>query len=202
MSKEPNLIIEIENPPQFSDICEKDGFLLDSVWGYDKRIRTYVYTLLKEAQKKLPSGYQFLVYEGYRPMQAQINEWNKFKKEIKEENPHFSEEEILERLECFVANPYTTGSGHQSGGAVDITLAYNGKECDMGTPINSPLEASYTEDTSISKEAQQNRNLLKTTLESVGFINYPHEWWHYSFGDRLWARLTGSEIAIFAKVDI
>ena len=54
----------------------------------------------------------------------------------------------------------------------------------------------------ISKEAEKNRKILNNALSEVGFVNYPSEWWHYSFGDRLWAKLTGSKIAIFGKMDL
>jgi D-alanyl-D-alanine dipeptidase len=34
--------------------------------------------------------------------------------------------------------------------------------------------------------------LLVTAMTSVGFVNYAHEWWHYSYGDRYWAYATDS----------
>ena len=47
-----------------------------------------------------------------------------------------------------------------------------------------------------------NEELVRAALEKVGMVNYPAEWWHYSFGDRLWARLTGSKLAVFAKLNL
>jgi D-alanyl-D-alanine dipeptidase len=38
-------------------------------------------------------------------------------------------------------------------------------------------------------------------MEYAGFINYPAEYWHYSFGERVWAKLTGSNTAIFSKIE-
>lgn len=35
------------------------------------------------------------------------------------------------------------------------------------------------------------RRLLYHTMLAAGFINYSEEWWHYSYGDRLWARTFG-----------
>jgi D-alanyl-D-alanine dipeptidase len=37
-------------------------------------------------------------------------------------------------------------------------------------------------------------------MEGAGLVNYPSEWWHYSYGDRLWAELTGSPVAFFAPL--
>ena len=28
-------------------------------------------------------------------------------------------------------------------------------------------------------------------MTAAGFVNYSEEWWHYSYGDRLWARTFG-----------
>ena len=202
VEKEPNLILDIENPPVFCEVSEQDGFIVKDTFSKERRIRKYTYDLLKKAQKNLPPGYQFVIYEAYRPLKVQISEWERMKAKIEAENPDFTPEDVLIRLEDFVANPYTTGSGHQSGAAVDITLAFQGQECDMGSPINEAIPESYTACEAISEEGKKNRQLLKTVLEDVGFVNYPSEWWHYSFGDRLWARLTGSALAIFGKVDI
>jgi D-alanyl-D-alanine dipeptidase len=29
----------------------------------------------------------------------------------------------------------------------------------------------------------------------AGFASHPDEWWHYSYGDQMWAALTGAEAA-------
>jgi D-alanyl-D-alanine dipeptidase len=34
-------------------------------------------------------------------------------------------------------------------------------------------------------------------MTKAGFINYPKEYWHYSYGDVMWAELTGSTTAIY-----
>ncbi|PZS06630.1 MAG: hypothetical protein DLM55_12605 [Acidimicrobiales bacterium] len=37
-------------------------------------------------------------------------------------------------------------------------------------------------------------------MTTAKFINYPTEWWHWSFGDRYWALLTGASVAIYGPV--
>jgi len=32
-------------------------------------------------------------------------------------------------------------------------------------------------------------------------INYPDEWWHFSYGDRLWAEITDRKEAFFAPIE-
>ena len=37
-------------------------------------------------------------------------------------------------------------------------------------------------------------------LAGQGLVNYPTEWWHWSFGDRYWALLTGARHALYGPV--
>ena len=41
-----------------------------------------------------------------------------------------------------------------------------------------------------------------STLAKYGLAKYPDEWWHFSYGDRLyWAEVTGPTLAFFAPID-
>ena len=37
--------------------------------------------------------------------------------------------------------------------------------------------------------------------QECGTMNYPTEWWHWSYGDRYWALLTGAPAALYGPVD-
>jgi D-alanyl-D-alanine dipeptidase len=37
-------------------------------------------------------------------------------------------------------------------------------------------------------------------LEKVDFINYPGEWWHWSYGDKYWAFIKGKD-AIYNQIE-
>jgi D-alanyl-D-alanine dipeptidase len=39
---------------------------------------------------------------------------------------------------------------------------------------------------------------LAAALSAAGFVNYPTEWWHWSYGDRYWAMVTGEPAALYA----
>ncbi|MDE3116999.1 MAG: D-alanyl-D-alanine dipeptidase, partial [Pseudomonadota bacterium] len=41
------------------------------------------------------------------------------------------------------------------------------------------------------EEARANRRLLHWLMSEEGFAGHPNEWWHFSFGDQLWAALGG-----------
>ena len=138
-------------------------------------------------------------------LSAQKALWDDIVNKELQKNPtaDTSSEEFIALCDKFVANPYRQGSGHQSGAAIDISLANDkGEEYDMGGFVRQFDDTAEFDSLNLSKKAQENRLILKKTLESVGFVNYPSEWWHYSFGDRLWAKLTGSKIAIFGKLEL
>lgn len=72
-----------------------------------------------------------------------------------------------------------------------------GRELDMGSPLNEEGPLMSTAAKGISSKAANNRRILLNTMESAGFVNYPYEWWHYSFGDRYWALTTGATAALY-----
>ncbi|MBQ8251141.1 MAG: D-alanyl-D-alanine carboxypeptidase family protein [Alphaproteobacteria bacterium] len=200
---EPNYITEIENPPKLVLISEKEDIFFCDKFTKEKRIRRYIYQMLIEAKKHLPENYFFKIYEAYRPLEAQKKLWDEVVQKQQKMYPDLSiqSEKFIALCDVFCANPYRQGSGHQSGAAIDVSLCdKNGIDYDMGGEVRGFYEESDF-DYPVSFLARKNRNILKNALEKVGFINYPAEWWHYSFGDRLWAKLTGAKIAIFGKID-
>jgi D-alanyl-D-alanine dipeptidase len=34
-------------------------------------------------------------------------------------------------------------------------------------------------------------------MHNSGFVGHPFEWWHFSIGDQLWAKLTGVNAAFY-----
>ena len=200
---EPKIISEIENPPDLCVIQESDGIFFDTRFTNERRIRRYIYQMLLRAKSDLPDMYYFKVYEAYRPLSAQIQLWNAVVAEQKKLHPDMDIhcEEFIALCDVFAANPYRQGSGHQSGAAIDVSLCDAvGRDYEMGGEVRGFGPESDFE-YPVSDRARQNRLILRAALENVGFVNYPAEWWHYSFGDRLWARLTGSKIAVFGRLD-
>lgn len=202
---EPKLIQEIDDSFQVVEISQNDGIFFNDKYTKVKLIRKYIYEMLLKAKDHLPTGYNFIIYEAYRPLASQITLWNEIIEKEKIKNPDMSvdSEDFIALCDKFVANPYRQGSGHQSGAAIDVSLIDdNGVEYDMGGQVRGFENTAEFDCPDISKEAEKNRKILNNALSEVGFVNYPSEWWHYSFGDRLWAKLTGSKIAIFGKIDL
>ena len=84
----------------------------------------------------------------------------------------------------YVANPYSsTGSYHNRGGAVDITLVdIQGNELDMGTPFDHFGKESHFDNKNLPEKVIANRILLREGMEMAGFNGIRTEWWHFSTG--------------------
>ena len=52
-----------------------------------------------------------------------------------------------------------------------------------------------------NEEARANRRLLYWLLRDAGFASNPTEWWHFSYGDQMWAQLTGAAAALYAGTE-
>lgn len=143
-----------------------DNFLNAKVYSCDQcLVRKEVADVLKEAGKKLKRrGLRIKFYDCYRPLDVQKKMWKIYP------NPRY------------VANPNTTGSIHNRGGAVDITLVNSGgEELDMGTVFDHFGNEAHHAFTGLPDTVLANRRLLKETMESSGFNSITSEWWHYSF---------------------
>ena len=57
----------------------------------------------------------------------------------------------------------------------------------------------YCED--ISKEAINNRKLLRKIMLEENFAPYDGEWWHFSYGDREWAFYYNKSEALYKQVN-
>ena len=94
---------------------------------------------------------------------------------------------------------------HSTGAAVDLTLSSSdgtplamGGEIDAIGAVSEPQHYAGWED-SDARCWHQRRQLLADVMEAAGFAQHPNEWWHYSFGDQLWAWRRGAAVAIYAE---
>ena len=112
-------------------------------------------------------GLHFLIFDAYRPTEAQWKLWDHTP------DPHF------------LADP-KKGSPHSRGVAVDLTLCTaDGRELEMGTAFDAFTPRSHHGNQEISPEAQKNRLLLMGIMTTAGWDFYRNEWWHYQlFGSR------------------
>lgn len=171
-----------------------DGRAADPDGAY-ARLRQGVVDRLLAAQRTLPDGLRLLVIEGYRPYAAQLDIFTGYRDELRRNHPDWSPRRVYEETTKFVS-PVEVAP-HSTGGAVDLTLCTaDGVELDMGTAVDATPEASgnacFTAATSIGAQARRHRRIMGAALACAGLVNYPTEWWHWSYGDRYWALMTGA----------
>jgi D-alanyl-D-alanine dipeptidase len=152
------------------------------------KTRKTVADMLNQVSKNLPDYYKLVVVEGVRSPSQQKEHWDKKTLEFKKLHPEWSQEKMEYEVGLVVARP-TPLANHNCGGAVDVTLMYKNELVDMGTPPHALLEKDRVEMFSklITPEQVENRRILRDAMEGVGFVWYPGEWWHYCYGDRMWA---------------
>ncbi|MEO6084871.1 MAG: M15 family metallopeptidase [Umezawaea sp.] len=168
-------------------------------------LRAGVVERLLVAQGHLPAGVRLLIIEAYRPLWLQERYFEEYAGALRDDNPEWSDAEIRVQASRYISPPEI--APHVSGAAVDLTLCHeDGRELDMGTEVNASPEESdnacYTGAPGISASARHNRELLSSALEAAGLVNYPTEWWHWSYGDRYWAMLTGAPAAVYGPKDL
>ena len=156
-----------------------DNFLKEKVYPCATcLVRTDVSKALLKANAVFKQkGYKIKFYDCYRPVDVQKKMW------------------AIMPDSRYVANPNKSGSIHNRGAAVDITLVdKDGKELDMGTAFDHFGVEAHHSYTKLSDEILANRKYLKQVMEQSGFIAQSTEWWHYNYGDRSRYAISNEEL--------
>lgn len=178
-------------------------------------LRRSVAARLREVNLRLaPEGLELFLFDAWRPQAIQRyfhDVW--FPDWLKARHPHLEGQALVDEVEKYWAAP-TAGrnspSPHSTGGAVDLTLisAETGQALYMGGIFDDLTETAWTDGferaapASMSdEEARANRRLLYWVMSEAGFANNPTEWWHYSWGDQMWAQLGGHMAAAYGACD-
>ena len=155
--------------------------------------------LLKVAKKVSEKGLRLYIYQIYRSPETQTNRRNELYEQLKQKYPDYDETEILRLLNIGIAR---VGGGHQTGGAVDLGLCDSqGRELDMGTQYLEHNQRTKTRCKSLTEEQRRNRGILVDAMQRAGFMNYPAEWWHFSYGDKMWAAYCEKKTALYDVVE-
>ena len=168
-----------------------------------RHVRAGVARRLVEADAALPVGIRLLVVEGLRTPAAQRAILAAYSDELRVGFAGIGEAEVQRLTSRYVAPLHV--APHVAGAAVDVTLIDGaGCELPMGTPVDATPEESggaiAFDAADISAQARVNRSLLAEVLTGAGLVNYPTEWWHWSYGDRYWAHVTGAQAACYGPV--
>jgi len=174
-------------------------------------LRRSVAAKLKDVNARLaPIGMELFLFDAWRPQAVQRyfhDVW--FPEWLQARRPELEGAALVEEVEHYWAAP-SAGAGspspHSTGGAVDLTLIFSETRQPLfiGGMFDDVTEDAWTDAferkpvVSMSDaEARANRRLLYWVMTEAGFANNPTEWWHFSYGDQLWARLGGQTAAVF-----
>jgi zinc D-Ala-D-Ala dipeptidase len=184
----------IENGEPLVDLFTRDVLTTGRQFA-----RETVADRLAVADTFLPVGVRLHVVEGLRPVESQQEIWDRYRAELERLHPGMSPDEVHVLASRFVS-PIEVAP-HVAGAAVDLTLMGAHGPLDLGTPVDATPEQSngacFFAATNITREARTNRALLADVLTSAGLVNYPTEWWHWSYGDRYWAFLENHPTALY-----
>lgn len=124
--------------------------------------------LVRAHQKLREKGYGIVVFDGYRPWSVTKIFWDVTPQDKK----------------IFVADP-SQGSRHNRGCAVDLSLfeLATGKIVQMPSEYDEMTERAHINYACATPEAKHLREMLRSAMESEGFVVYEPEWWHYDYKD-------------------
>ncbi len=183
-------------------------------WGYKEEkiddssyyVRRSVAHKLHTISESLPPGINLVLVEGYRSIVAQQKLWDQEFEKLKNKNPSWANEEIEKQVRVVVARPHPLAN-HHCGGAVDVMLVYtNGSLVDMGgSYVTHALEGDRKKFPMLSKyitvEQAANRKILRDVMTTADFAWYTAEWWHYCWGDRMWAVYTNQIECFYGSIE-
>jgi zinc D-Ala-D-Ala dipeptidase len=157
----------------------------------------YAQTVLRQSHPE----WRIQIFDAYRPRAVQqymvdytFAEAAKVQGLIPDRLSTTERDDLLEQVYQFWAVPSDDPAmppPHSTGAAVDVTLAdLAGQPIDMGSAIDEMSPRSYP-DYFVDSSAlfHQNRQILKQAMVAAGFCQHPREWWHFSWGDQVWAWL-------------
>jgi zinc D-Ala-D-Ala dipeptidase len=203
--KGENYYFTMRNPPYWRRI---DGAIPDLL------LRESVGRKLQRINARLgETGLELFLFDAWRPKAVQVffhDVW--MPAELKHRDPALQGDALLREVEKYWAAPSrdeNSPAPHATGAAVDLTIRWIGGDAlwmgsifDDATPLAhrdrfetlADGQPSYSDE-----EARANRRLLHWMMAEEGFAGHPNEWWHFSWGDQIWARLAGADAAHYGE---
>lgn len=189
------------NPPYWRRI---DGSIAELF------LRAGVIAKLSHVNARLAAaGLELFLFDAWRPkaVQAYFHDvW--MPAELRARKLMLSDTELLREVENYWAAPTADENSpapHATGAATDLTLRWkDGDQLWMGSLFDDVTKIAHRDHFErefemcfSDEEARANRRLLHWVMAEEGFIGHPDEWWHFSYGDQLWAKLGGYPAALY-----
>jgi D-alanyl-D-alanine dipeptidase len=178
--------------------------------------RSVANKLLRVNARAGEAGLELFLFDAWRPraVQAYFHDvW--MPRELQRRDPSLSGARLAEEVERYWSAPSASTESpapHATGAAVDLTLRWrDGEALWMGSLFDDATRLAARDrfefltagNFSFSdREACANRRLLHWLMTEEGFAGHPDEWWHFSWGDQMWAALTGAGAAHYGLADV
>ena len=145
-------------------------------------VRGAVLDRLAGVADALPAPWGLHVFDAWRPLDLQAELYD-----AAYGDPGLPEGYISEPLPDPAAPP-----PHLTGGTVDLTLSFAGRPLALGTGFDDFTPAASTDHFEMTPGPVRDlRRSLYWAMRTAGFVVLHCEWWHFEFGTRRWAGLTG-----------
>jgi D-alanyl-D-alanine dipeptidase len=128
-------------------------------------------------------GYGLIVFDCYRPKHAvaEFMVWANAPDDPASKALYYPELDKSQLVPDYIAEK----SGHSKGATADIGLldcrAAPCRPVDMGTPFDYFGIQANTDWPGASPAQKESRELLLKAMAAQGFVNYPLEWWHFTW---------------------
>lgn len=187
MKTDFNLIFEPSIFPNYTYLVRED--ILEKIGRISRRL---------DALNKI-----LIIRSAWRSIDHQKLLWDANFNFFQKQHPEKTFEEVREIVSYFIAFPRE--SMHATGGAVDALIYDVDKDnvLDFGTNKGLKIELSkmcYPFHPEINAEAKINRALLIGLFESEDFVCDVKEYWHFDYGNAIWAIEKEKEYAKFGPI--
>lgn len=139
---------------------------------------------LRTAQSKAhDKGLELFVFDAYRPDRAvkDFCRWAEDASDMKRKAVHYPN---VDKSELIPQGYIASRSGHSRGSTIDLTLCRaDGTLLDMATVFDFMDLRSHHGAAGLTKEQEENRELLRGIMLASGFTDYDCEWWHYRLAE-------------------
>lgn len=167
------------------------------------QLRQQVANRLHEASQNLPSHLKLVLRAGHRPLEVQRKELELNMQKFLLNHKDATNQQALLHARTFIDDPDIKLPSHCCGTAVDVEVLNmeTNELVDFGCPINTTSEAAYLHTSTLNNEQKNNRLTLLSSMLKVGFAPTFVEWWHFSYGDSVWAYFYDKPKSLYGLIE-
>lgn len=184
---QPEVTMPVDEP--LVPVAHRRVRVLGNYWhaGWDRSrpdcwLRAGAAERLGRAADALPARFGFALFDAWRPLELQAELYH-----AAYDDPGLPP--------GFVSPPdpdRATPPPHLTGGTVDLTLTVDGQPLAPGAGFDDFTDRAHADaleaEPGVDREV---RRLLYWTMHGAGFVVLDCEWWHFEYGTRRWAAITG-----------